>query len=447
MTEGGLDFYGRPPSIQPGSGWGRRVPSLPPVPFRSEIGTPGGPGATRVMLLGSGELGREVAIELVRLGAEVIAVDRYAHAPAMAVAHRSHVVAMTDGQALRELVRRVRPHLLVPEIEQVDTAELERLESEGTPVIPRAAATRATMDRERIRRLASETAGVPTSRFAFVQSAEEARAAAGAIGFPCLFKAMMSSSGHGMTVVRGPGEVDAAYRSATKEGRVASSRAMVEEWVPFDLEVTMLTLRHYGPDGRLRTTVLAPVGHARPGTLYHESWQPADLPAPVVERLGEVAARVTDELGGLGLYGVECFVAGDRVLFSEVSPRPHDTGLVTLASQWNSEFALHARAILGLPYEGPEPVVPSAAHVVLSPAAGPHPAFGGLAEALHRSGVRLHLFGKPDGYPERRLGVAVARAANVTLARKRAEESAHAVERTIGFPAGAPAAGGGELPR
>lgn len=403
------------------------------IPPRTSIGTPGGPDGVRVMLLGAGELGREIAIELVRLGAEVVAVDRYAGAPAMAVAHRSHVLAMTDAAALRALVQRERPHLLVPEIEQIATDELERLEGEGIPVIPRAQATRTTMDRERVRRLASESAGVPTSRYAFAGSLQEAEAAGRSVGFPCLFKAMMSSSGHGMSLVRSPSEVADAYRAATEHGRVPSARVMVEEWIPFDLEVTMLTLRHYDAAGRQRTTVLAPVGHARPGTLYHESWQPADLPAETVGRLEELATRVTDALGGLGLYGVECFVQGRQVFFSEVSPRPHDTGLVTLASQWNSQFALHARAILGLPYDGPEEVRPAAAHVILANAAGAYPRFGGVARALGAPGVRLHLFGKPEGYPERRLGVAVARAASVTQARRLAEQAAHAVERELGY--------------
>lgn len=398
---------------------------------RQRMGTPLVGDAPRVLLLGSGELGREIAIEAIRLGAEVIAVDRYANAPAMQVAHRHHVLPMTDGAGLRALVERESPDVIVPEIEQIDTDELVRLEGEGWTVIPRAAATRATMDRERIRRLAAESARVPTSKYAFAESVEEARRAVQDLGLPCLFKAITSSSGHGMSLVRSTAEVEAAYRSASESGRVRNRRVMVEEFVPFDLEVTMLTLRHLSPGGALTTTVLAPVGHARPSTLYHESWQPAAVPAGVGRQLQEVATAVTGELGGVGMFGVECFVQGTAVYFSEVSPRPHDTGLVTLASQWNSEFALHARAILGLPYVGPEPTTPAAAHVILAPSGGWAPSFGGLQVALSDPGVRLFLFGKPEAYPDRRLGVAVARAPTLEDARKLALKSAHAVEAQI----------------
>jgi phosphoribosylglycinamide formyltransferase 2 len=408
----------------------RRRPATD-VPLRDRIGTPLVGNAPRLLLLGSGELGREIAVEAMRLGAEVIAVDRYPNAPAMQVAHRHHVLAMTDAAGLRAIVEREAPDLIVPEIEQIATDELVRLEHDGWTVIPRAEATRTTMDRERIRRLAADEARVPTSRFAVADSPAEARTVAAGIGFPCVFKSITSSSGHGMTVVREAGGVDAAYRSATREGRVENRRAMVEEFIPFDLEVTVLTLRHRTPRGGLATTVLAPIGHARPGTLYHESWQPAELAATVVDRLGEVARAVTDRLGGVGIFGVECFVRGPSVYFSEVSPRPHDTGLVTLGSQWNSEFALHARAILGLPYVGPEPTTPAAAHVILAPSAGWAPSFGGLPGALGTPEVRLFLFGKPEAYPDRRLGVAVARGASVGEARRRAEAAAHAVERTI----------------
>lgn len=401
------------------------------VRFRDRIGTPLAEGATKLLLLGSGELGREVAWEAMRLGAEVVAVDRYPNAPAMQVAHRHHVLDMTNAAALRALIEAERPDLIVPEIEQIATDELVRLEADGYAVIPNAAATQATMDRERIRRLASERARVRTSGFRFADSADEAREAARALGFPCVVKAMVSSSGHGMTVVRSAAGIDAAYREATEHGRVPSRRVMLEEFVPFDRELTVLALRHYRPDGRIGTTVMAPIAHERPGTLYHESWQPEPCAAPVLRELESVATAVTDELGGLGLYGVECFLRGTEVYFSEVSPRPHDTGLVTLASQWNSEFALHARAILGLPYSGPEPASPAAAHVILAPSAGRAPSFGGLSTALGLPHVRLFLFGKPEAYPERRLGVAVAKAATVSDARRLAAEAAHAVEATI----------------
>jgi phosphoribosylglycinamide formyltransferase 2 len=405
------------------------------VPFRDRIGTPLIGSAPRVMLLGSGELGREIAIEAMRLGAEVVAVDRYANAPAMQVAHRHHVMAMTDRAALRALVQREAPDVLVPEIEQIATDELVRLEEDGWTVIPRAESTRATMDRERIRRIAAEQAHVRTSAFAFAESAEEAARAAQQLGFPSVFKSMMSSSGHGMSVVRDPGQVATAYTEAVEHGRVRNPRVMIEEFIPFDREVTMLTLRHYDPAGNVTTTVMEPVAHHRPGTLYHESWQPEAFPAEVRADLVDTATKVTAQLGGIGIFGVECFVRGTNVYFSEVSPRPHDTGLVTLGSQWNSEFALHARAILGLPYVGPEPTTPAAARVILSPGSGWAPSFGGLSKALAPHGVRIFLFGKPEGYPERRLGVAVARGESVVEARRLAETAARTVEAAIEFEA------------
>ncbi len=403
------------------------------VPFRDRLGTPLVGNAPRVMLLGSGELGREIAIEAMRLGAEVIAVDRYDNAPAMQVAHRHHVVAMTDAAALRALVHREAPDVLVPEIEQIATDELVRLEEEGWTVIPRAESTRATMDRERIRRLAAEKARVATSAFAFADSGEEAARAAKQLGFPCVFKAMMSSSGHGMTVVRDPAGVEAAYAEASEHGRVRNARVMIEEFIPFDREVTMLTLRHYDPSGRVTTSVMEPIAHVRPGTLYHESWQPEPFAPEVRQSLSATATAVTDQLGGVGIFGVECFVRGDRVYFSEVSPRPHDTGLVTLGSQWNSEFALHARAILGLPYVGPEPTTPAAARVILGHAAGWAPTFGGVRQALAPPGVRLFFFGKPEGYADRRLGIAVARGATIEEARRLATTAADTVEREIAY--------------
>lgn len=403
------------------------------VVFRDRIGTPEVGNAPRILLLGSGELGREIAIEAMRLGAEVIAADRYAHAPAMQVAHRSRVLPMTDPAALRALVEAEAPDVIVPEIEQIATAELVALEAEGWTVIPNAAAARTTMDRERIRVLADGTAHVPTSRFALANDIAAAREAAERIGFPCVFKAIMSSSGHGMSVVRSPGELERAYAEASEHGRVANPRIMIEEFIRFDLEVTMLAVRHYDAHGERRTSVMAPIGHARPGTLYHESWQPADLPPATVAKLEQVSTAVTDVLGGFGVFGVECFVAGDSVYFSEVSPRPHDTGLVTLGSQWNSEFALHARAILGLPYVGPEPTVPTAAHVILAAGTGLAPEFGHLSKALAEPGVRVYLFGKPEGYPDRRLGVAVARGPTTADARRRAEVAAHQIESDVRY--------------
>lgn len=408
------------------------------VPIRQSLGTPLVGDAPRLLLLGSGELGREVAIEAMRLGAEVIAVDRYANAPAMQVAHRSHVLPMTDGAGLSALVRREQPDVIVPEIEQIDTDALVALEQEGWTVIPGAEATRTTMDRERIRRLASERAHVATSRFAFAESASETRTAAQELGLPCIVKAMTSSSGHGMTVVRTLEEAGAAYATASQGGRIPRARVMLEELVAFDLEVTVLAVRHYDRAGRVVTTTLDPIAHARPGTLYHESWQPAGLSRNVTDRLSRTATAVTDQLGGFGVFGVECFVRGGDVLFSEVSPRPHDTGLVTLGSQWNSEFALHARAILGLPFEGPEPTTPAAAHVILAAGSGWAPRFGGVRGALSDPAVRVYLFGKPEGYADRRLGVVVARGGSVGEARSSAERAAHAIEAELSYVAPRP---------
>lgn len=414
------------------------APSAPGVAFRDRMGSPLVGDAPRLMLLGSGEIGREIAIEAIRLGAEVIACDRYDHAPAMHVAHRAHVLDMTDGPALRALVLRESPAVLVPEIEQIDTAELARLEEEGWTVVPNAAATRATMDRERIRRLAADTARVPTSRYAFADDAASAARAAAEVGFPCVVKAMTSSSGHGMTVVRGAEALEGAYRAAATGGRVPNPRVMIEEFVRFDEELTVLVLRHYDRTGRVRTTVLDPIGHERPGTLFHESWQPATLSPAVRSKLAEVATRVTDTLGGFGIFGVECFRRGEEVLFSEVSPRPHDTGFVTLGSQWNSEFALHARAILGLPYQGPEPTRPAAAHVILATAAGSAPSFSGLSGALATPGVRVELFGKPSGHPDRRMGIAIAQGSTLEEARERAATAAHRIEAEIRYGAPRP---------
>lgn len=409
-------------------------PGRTDVKFRDRIGTSEVGDAPRLLLLGSGELGREIAIEAIRLGAEVVAADRYDHAPAMHVTPHRRVLDMTDRAALRALVLRETPDLIVPEIEQIATDELVRLEEEGWTVIPRARATEATMNRERIRRLAVEEARVRTSAFRFAENLAEARGAVREIGLPCIVKAMMSSSGHGMSVVRTLNEIDDAYHRASEEGRVESPRVMIEEFLRFDREVTMLSVRHYRPDGRLGTTILAPIAHERPGTLYHESWQPERFPPTVERRLGEAARSVTDVLGGVGVFGVECFVKGEEVYFSEVSPRPHDTGLVTLGSQWNSEFALHARAILGLPYEGPEPTTPAAAHVILARTEGGAPSFGGLSTSLGVDGVRLFLFGKPKAHPDRRLGVAVARGRDLREAREKAEAAAHVVEKSLTFP-------------
>ncbi|MDB5495219.1 MAG: purT [Phenylobacterium sp.] len=388
------------------------------------LGTPLSPTAVKVMLLGSGELGKEVAIELQRLGCEVIAVDRYANAPAMQVAHRSHVTAMTDGAALRALVEAERPHLIVPEIEAIATDELVRIEAEGLAiVIPTARAAQLTMNREGIRRLAAEELGLPTSAYAFASSeAELAKAAAEAAGFPCFVKPVMSSSGKGQSYVEGPDQIAAAWRYALEGGRVEQPRVIVEGRVAFDFEITQLTVRSLR-DGAVVTSFCEPIGHRQVKGDYVESWQPQAMSPAALARAREIAGRVTDALGGLGIFGVELFVRGDEVWFSEVSPRPHDTGLVTLVTQHQSEFALHARAILGLPVDVALRE-PGASAVIYGGLEARGIAFDGVAEALAVPGADLRLFGKPESFLRRRMGVALARAADTGTARARAAEAA-----------------------
>ncbi|MDB5417548.1 MAG: purT [Phenylobacterium sp.] len=388
------------------------------------LGTPLSPTAVKVMLLGSGELGKEVAIELQRLGCEVIAVDRYANAPAMQVAHRSHVIAMTDGAALRALVEAERPHLIVPEIEAIATDELVRIEAEGLAiVIPTARAAQLTMNREGIRRLAAEELGLPTSAYAFASSeAELAKAAAEAAGFPCFVKPVMSSSGKGQSYVEGPDQIAAAWRYALEGGRVEQPRVIVEGRVAFDFEITQLTVRSLR-DGAVVTSFCEPIGHRQVKGDYVESWQPQAMSPAALARAREIAGRVTDALGGLGIFGVELFVRGDEVWFSEVSPRPHDTGLVTLVTQYQSEFAMHARAILGLPVDVALRE-PGASAVIYGGLEAQGIAFDGVAEALAVPGADLRLFGKPESFLGRRMGVALARAADTETARARAAEAA-----------------------
>ena len=389
------------------------------------LGTPLSPTAVKVMLLGSGELGKEVAIELQRLGCEVIAVDRYADAPAQQVAHRAHVIAMTDAAALRAVVEAERPHLIVPEIEAIATDELVRIEAEGlASVIPTARAAQLTMNREGIRRLAAETLGLPVSPYAFAGSeAELAKAAAEVAGFPCFVKPVMSSSGKGQSYVEGPEGIAAAWRYALEGGRVEQPRVIVEGKVEFDFEITLLTVRAQGADGSVQTRFCDPIGHRQAAGDYVESWQPQPMSAKALERAQAIAARVTDELGGLGVFGVELFVRGDEVWFSEVSPRPHDTGLVTLVSQYQSEFALHARAILGLPVDVSQRE-PGASAVIYGGLEAAGVAFEGVAEALRVPAADLRLFGKPEAFARRRMGVALARGENIDQARERAREAA-----------------------
>lgn len=396
------------------------------------LGTPLSPTAVRVMLLGSGELGKEVAIELQRLGCEVIAVDRYADAPAMQVAHRSHVIAMTDAGALRALVEAERPHLIVPEIEAIATDELARIEADGVAtVIPTARAAQLTMNREGIRRLAAEALSLPTSAYAFASTeAELADAADKITSFPCFVKPVMSSSGKGQSYVERPDQIADAWRYALEGGRVEQPRVIVEGRVDFDFEITQLTVRSLR-DGQVQTSFCAPIGHRQVKGDYVESWQPQAMTPAALERSRDIAAKVTSALGGLGLFGVELFVKGDEVWFSEVSPRPHDTGLVTLATQAQSEFALHARAILGLPTDVTLRE-PGASAVIYGGLEAKGIAFDGVAEALAVPGADLRLFGKPESFERRRMGVALARAADVDEARDRARKAAASVRPIAG---------------
>ena len=386
------------------------------------IGTPLSPHATRVLLLGSGELGKEVAIELQRLGAEVVAADRYADAPAMQVAHRSHVLDMLDTFALRDLIAREKPDLIVPEIEAIHTETLVQLETDhGQKVIPTARAARLTMDREGIRRLAAETLGLPTSPYRFVDTLEEYHQAIALVGLPCVVKPVMSSSGKGQSTVRVPEEIDAAWEYAQTGGRAGAGRVIVEGFIDFDYEITLLTVRHAGG-----TSFCEPIGHLQRDGDYRESWQPQPMSATALERAQAIARAITDDLGGWGLFGVELFVKGDQVWFSEVSPRPHDTGLVTLVSQELSEFALHARAILGLPVPVIRQSGPSASCALLAHGHGV-PVFSGIDAALQMPDTQLRLFGKPRVEGHRRVGVTLARAGDIDAARAIARDAAAAI--------------------
>ncbi|MGI4817548.1 MAG: formate-dependent phosphoribosylglycinamide formyltransferase [Janthinobacterium lividum] len=395
-------------------------------PFR--LGTPLSDSAVRVMLLGSGELGKEVAIELQRLGAEVVAVDRYANAPAMQVAHRSHVIPMTDPQVLNGLIMAEAPHIIVPEIEAIATDALGFIEDAGlAKVVPTARATQLTMNREGIRRLAAEELGLPTSPYAFAGSAEELAAGAQKVGFPCFVKPVMSSSGKGQSYVESADQIDAAWNYAEESGRVAGGKVIVEGRIDFDFEITLLTVRSRGADGETRTDFCAPIGHRQVKGDYVESWQPQAMSEAALASAQDIAAKVTAALGGWGVFGVELFVKGDQVWFSEVSPRPHDTGLVTLGSQAQSEFALHARAILGLPVDVTQRE-PAASAVIYGGMEAAGIAFEGVAEALAVPTAELRLFGKPESYERRRMGVAIARGRDTDEARARASEAAKKVK-------------------
>ncbi len=386
------------------------------------LGTPLSPSAVGVMLLGGGELGKEVVIELQRLGVETVVVDRYADAPAMQVAHRSHVVTMTDAAALRAVIAAERPHLIVPEIEAIATEVLAEVEAAGTTVIPTARATQLTMNREGIRRLAAEELGLPTSPYAFAGSALELAEAAHRIGLPVFVKPVMSSSGKGQSMIDALEDAPNAWAYAQNAGRVETARVIVEGRIDFDFEITLLTVRSVR-DGRIVTDFCAPIGHRQVQGDYVESWQPQAMSPAGLATAQDIAAKVTGALGGLGVFGVELFVKGDQVWFSEVSPRPHDTGLVTLATQMMSEFALHARAILGLPVDVSQREIGASA-VIYGGMDATGIAFDGVADALSVPSADLRLFGKPEAFERRRMGVALARGASVEEARERARDAA-----------------------
>ena len=389
------------------------------------LGTPLSPCATKVMLLGSGELGKEVLIALQRLGVETIAVDRYDNAPGQQVAHHARTITMSDPDQLKALIEQERPHWVVPEIEAIATPMLEQLEAAGVVrVIPTARAARLTMDREGIRRLAAETLGLPTSPYVFCDSLDELRSAIdGGIGYPCIVKPVMSSSGKGQSKIAGPQDVKTAWDYAMAGGRVSHGRVIVEGFIDFDYEITQLTVRAVGADGRIETHFCEPIGHVQVSGDYVESWQPHPMHPQALAESRRIAQAVTDNLGGQGLFGVELFVKGQQVWFSEVSPRPHDTGMVTMCTQWQNEFELHARAILGLPVDTTLKS-PGASAVIYGGIDARGIAFDGVEQALQIPGTDVRLFGKPDSFVKRRMGVALAHNPDVELARERAKQAA-----------------------
>jgi len=392
------------------------------------LGTPLSPNATKVMLLGSGELGKEVLIALQRLGVETVAVDRYEHAPGQQVAHHARTITMSDPAQLKALIEAERPMLVVPEIEAIATPMLEELEAAGVVrVIPTARAARLTMDREGIRRLAAETLQLPTSAYEFCDSLAELQAAIDAgIGYPCIVKPVMSSSGKGQSKIDGPADVVKAWDYAMAGGRVSHGRVIVEGFIDFDYEITQLTVRALGPDGAIQTHFCEPIGHVQVQGDYVESWQPHAMHPVGLARAREIAKAVTDNLGGQGLFGVELFVKGEQVWFSEVSPRPHDTGMVTMITQWQNEFELHARAILGLPIDTALKCAGASA-VIYGGVEARGIVFDGVDEALRVPQTDIRLFGKPESFEKRRMGVTLAHADTVALARSRAKQAAACV--------------------
>jgi phosphoribosylglycinamide formyltransferase 2 len=393
----------------------------------ASIGTPFTPEATRVMLCGSGELGKEVVIELQRYGVEVIAVDSYENAPAMQVADRCHVISMLDGAALRAVIEKEKPHLVVPEVEAIATDTLAAIEAEGVvTIIPTARATRLTMNREGIRRLAAEELGLTTSPYRFAATEEEYRVAVAEIGLPLVVKPIMSSSGKGQSTVRTPDQINAAWQYAQEGGRAGKGKVIVEGFVDFDYEITQLTVRHAGG-----TSFCEPIGHIQVDGDYRESWQPQAMSEAAKEKAKEYSRAVTDSLGGRGIFGVELFVKGDDIIFSEVSPRPHDTGMVTMISQDLSQFALHARAILGLPIPNIRQHGPSASAVLLVEGHSTSVHYSGLDRALEAPDTQIRLFGKPEVAGKRRMGVAVARGGSIEEAREKARAASAAISVSL----------------
>ncbi|MBD9361415.1 formate-dependent phosphoribosylglycinamide formyltransferase [Methylomonas fluvii] len=396
-----------------------------------KIGTPDSGSATKALLLGSGELGKEIAISLQRYGVEVIAVDRYAGAPAMQLAHRSHVIDMTDATAVKTLIAREQPHYIIPEIEAIATEALAEIEAQGkTTVVPNARAIQLTMNREGIRELAAAELGLPTSKYAFAETFEQLKAAVdGGIGYPCFIKPTMSSSGKGQSMVQNADQLQAAWDYAKAGGRADTGKVIVEAKIDFDFEITLLTVRALDSDGQVKTYFCEPIGHRQENGDYRESWQPQTMSSKAVALSQQIADKVTTALGGLGLFGVELFIAGDQVWFSEVSPRPHDTGMVTMASQRQSEFDLHARAILGLPVNTSLDKTAASA-VILGGIDAKAVSYAGLAQALAVSDTDIRLFGKPEAFVTRRMGVALATASNVSDARVKAVQAASLIRVT-----------------
>ena len=387
------------------------------------LGTPLRPSATKVMMLGSGELGKEVVIELQRLGVEVIAVDRYENAPAQQVAHRAYTISMLDGEALARLIEQEKPDYIVPEVEAIATATLVELEQAGYNVIPTAKATQLTMNREGIRRLAAEELGLKTSPYRFVDNFSDFQQAIAEIGIPCVVKPIMSSSGHGQSIIKSDAQIEQAWQYAQEGGRAGGGRVIVEGFVKFDYEITQLTVRHVGG-----TSFLAPIGHRQENGDYRESWQPQAMSALAQKRAQETAEKITTALGGLGIFGVELFVCGDEIIFNEVSPRPHDTGMVTMASQELSQFALHARAILGLPIPEIYQISPAASKAIVVEGKSDNVRFANLEKVLSEAGVNLRLFGKGEVNGHRRLGVILARDESTEKALAKAEHAYQQLE-------------------